>query len=134
MPHRAGIGVLALALVLSVGAGCSRAAQAGGDEREVLYRSDAVLTVRVVNTSHLDGTIYLAHDGTRDRLGTVTAASTASFAVRARMLGSGDFALVADPIGATRTTSSERLHVNQGTDFTWTLEPDFSRSSVLVRG
>ena len=120
-------------LALAAGAACSRA-RPGADDRELIYRADAALTVRVVNHSQVDATIYLVHDGARDRLGTVTAASTSAFAVRARSLGTGDFILVADPIGGLRTSAIERLHVNQGTEFIWTIETDFSRGSVLVRG
>jgi hypothetical protein len=134
MHHRSAAGLLALGLVLTVAGGCSRAAQVEGDDQELGYRSDAVLTVRIVNHSQLDATIYLVHDGARDRLGTVTAASASAFAVRGRSLASGDFTLLADPIGSMRTSTTERLHVNQGTEFIWTIEADFSRGSVLVRG
>jgi hypothetical protein len=128
------IGIAALALGIAFGGACSRAAQVeGSGEREVIYQAAAVLTVRVVNHSQLDATIYLLHDGARDRLGTVTAATSVNFAVRARSLASGEFALLADPLGSMQTTTSERLHVNQGSEFTWTLETDFSRGSVLVR-
>ena len=130
--HRGVVGLLIIGVVLA--AGCSRATRAEGEDREVLYRADAVLTVRVVNHSQLDATIYLVHDGGRDRLGTVTAASASAFAVRTRTLASGDFALLADPVGATQTTTTERLHASQGSEFIWTIETDFSRGSVLVRG
>jgi hypothetical protein len=123
--------LVAVAIGLLFGAACSRAAQES--ERETVYQAESVLTVRVVNRSQLDATIYLVHDGTRDRLGTVTAASSASFSVRARMLGSGEFALLADPVGMMRTATTERLHTGQGTEFTWTLETDFSRGSLIVR-
>jgi hypothetical protein len=125
------VGIVALALGLLSG-GCSRAAQGEG-ERETVYRADRVLTVRVVNHSQLDATIYLVHDGTRDRLGTVTAASSAAFPVQARILGSGEFRLLADPLGSRNTTSTEGLSVAQGSVFTWTLESDFSRGSVFVQ-
>jgi hypothetical protein len=134
MDHRRALVVISVALALGASAGCSRAAQVEGDEPETVNRTDAVLTVRVVNHSQLDATIYLLHDGARDRLGSVTAASTSTFSVRGRSLASGDFTLVADPLGATRTTSTERLNVLQGTEFTWTIESDFTRGSILVRG
>jgi hypothetical protein len=122
---------LTVALVLLVAGGCSHAGRV--EDREEPSRPDAVVTVQVMNRSQLDATIYLLHDGARERLGTVTAATTASYPVRTRMLGTGEFALLADPIGATRTWTTERLSVSQGSEFVWTLESDFSRSSVLVR-
>src|SRR4051812_6811917 len=124
MHYRSVVGLILVGLVLSLGGGCRRAAQEG-DELEPVNRADAVLTVRVVNHSQLDATIYLVHDGARDRLGSVTAASTSTFAVRGRSLATGDFTLVADPLGATRTTTTERLNVLQGTEFIWTIETDF---------
>lgn len=123
--------LVAVAIGLLFGTACSRATQES--ERETVYQAESVLTVRVVNRSQLDATIYLLHDGTRDRLGTVTAASSSSFSVRARTLGSGEFALLADPVGMMRTATTERLHTGQGTEFTWTLETDFSRGSLIVR-
>ena len=126
------LGIAVLTLALALDAGCTRPAQVEG-ERETLYQADPVLIVRVVNRSQLDATIYLVHDGTRDRLGTVTAASAASFEVRRRMFGTGAFVLLADPVGSLRVSSSESLHASQGTQFTWTLEADFSRGSVMVR-
>lgn len=127
MQHR----VVALALGLLFGTACGRTTQES--ERETVYQAESVLTVRVVNHSQLDATIYLLHDGARDRLGTVTGASSASFSVRARTLGSGEFALLADPVGMRLTATSETLRAAQGTEFTWTLESDFSRGSVIVR-
>lgn len=126
------VAMLSLGLGLVAG-GCSRATGGGSEDRTTVYQTDATVTVRIVNRSQLDAAIYLLHDGARDRLGTVTAASTASFTVRARTLGSGDFALFADPVGVLQGTSTERLHVGQGTEFVWTIEADFSRSEVLVR-
>jgi hypothetical protein len=126
------VGIVAVALGLGLSPGCSRAAQVEG-ERETIYRADPTLTVRVVNRSQLDATIYLVHDGMRDRLGTVTAAAAATFPVRARSLGSGEFRLLADPLGSRRATSTEGLSAAQGSMFTWTLETDFSRGAVLVQ-
>jgi hypothetical protein len=130
--HRHSVIALIIALA-AASAGCHRAAP-GAEDRELVYRADAVLTVRVVNHSQLDATIYLVHDGTRERLGTVTAASTSAFSVRGRSLANGDFVLVADPVGAIRASTTEPLHASQGTEFIWTLEADFSRNSVIVRG
>ena len=123
------VAVVALGLVLA--GGCSRAAQVEG-ERETIYQAESELVIHVVNHSQLDAVIYLVHDGTRERLGVATASTSATFRVRARQLASGEFVLMADPIGATRVSTSETLRTSQGVDFTWTLESDL-RGSVLVR-
>lgn len=132
MTHYRSVRLMMLMLAL-VGSACSRATKEAGDQ-EAIYRADATITVRIVNHSQLDAVLFLVHDGVRDRLGAVTAATTTSFAVRTRSLGAGgEFSLLADPVGSTRATSSETLNVAQGTIFTWTLETDFSRGSVMVQ-
>jgi hypothetical protein len=121
--------VVALGVLLA--SGCTRAAQLEGD-RETIYQAESELVIHVLNRSQLDAVIYLVHDGTRERLGTATASASATFRVRSRQLASGEFVLLADPIGATRVSTSETLRTSQGSDVTWTLESDF-RGSVLVR-
>ena len=127
------IGVLC-AVFATVGAvACARATEES-DAAAGIERAESSITVRVVNHSQIDAVIYLVHDGVRDRLGAVTAATTGSFNVRTRVLsGAGEFSILADPIGSRRTTSSETLHVAQGTVFTWTLETDFTRGAVMVQ-
>jgi hypothetical protein len=127
-------GALAMLSALSLTAGCARHTGPAESEREVVYRAESTIAVKIVNRSQLDAILYVVHDGTRDRLGAVTAASSASFTLRVRSLGAGgEFSLLADPVGSMRTTSTEILRANQGSVFTWTLETDFSRGSVLVR-
>ena len=129
--RRVGASVAAL-MLCALFAGCSRAGQAS--ERETIYRADETITVRVVNRSQLDAILFIVHDGTRDRLGAVTAATTSTFAVRTRSLAAGgEFTLLADPVGSMRATSTETLRVAQGSVFTWTLETDFSRGAVMVQ-
>ena len=125
-------GLLLSSLVLILAPACVRSAAPEG-EREIVYQAEATLTVRIVNRSQLDATIYLVHDGTRDRLGLATAATSSTFSVSVRTLGSGEFSLLADPIGGRRVASSEGLRSAQGSVFTWTLETDFNRGGVLVQ-
>jgi hypothetical protein len=125
-------GLLLMSLVLPLGAGCSRATAGQGD-RETVYQAETALTIRVVNNSRLDAAIYLVHDGARERMGTVTAVSSASFPLRGRLLATGDFFLVAEPIGARGVLNSERLSAAQGSVFTWTIDADLRRSAVFVQ-
>jgi hypothetical protein len=114
-------------------AACSRATAETGDQA-IADQTSATITVRIVNRSQLDAVIFLVHDGVRERLGAVTAATTSNFPVRTRVIGSsGEFTLLADPVGSRRATSSEALRLAQGTIFTWTLETDFSRGAVMVQ-
>ena len=122
--------MLPLVLLLS-GAGCHHGSGAA-EEPDPSYAA-APITIRVVNHSQLDATIYLSHDGVRDRLGTVTAAASGTFTVRPRVLSAGDFTLLADPLGSNRVATSERLLAAQGVLFIWTLESDFTHNSVQVQ-
>jgi hypothetical protein len=124
--------LLTLALALSLAGGCSRGT-AQRSEQETIYQAESSLTIRVLNNSRLDATIYLIHDGARERMGTVTATSSGSFPLRARTFATGDFALVAEPVGSRRAVNSERLNTGQGSVFTWTLDTDLRRGSILVQ-
>lgn len=95
---------------------------------------NGVVTVRVVNHSWLDVTIYVLQGTHRDRIGTATATSTTEFKVAIRSLTSGtDYRLYADPIGSRQTVRSEALHAQDGDIVTWTLEDNLERSSIDVR-
>lgn len=121
-------------LILAVMLGACARNPDPGEERSVIYRAESDLTIRVINHSQLDATLYIVHDGARDRLGLVTAATTSTFTVRSRMIGAaGEFSLLADPIGQTRSTQTQSLHTAEGSTFTWTLETDFSRGAIMVR-
>ena len=125
-------GQLLLALALPLAAGCSRSTGAR-PEPETIYQAESSVTIRVVNNSRLDAAIYLVHDGARERMGTVTASSSSSFPLRARTFATGDFVLVAEPVGSRGAVTSERLNAAQGTVFTWTLDTDLRRGSMLVQ-
>jgi hypothetical protein len=92
------------------------------------------VAIAIVNNNALDVTIYLAHAGYRERLGTVTAATKATFELAFRKLGAGrDFQLIADPLGGRQPVRTEVLHPPGGSLVTWTLESDLRRSSVVVQ-
>ena len=92
------------------------------------------VTVRVVNHSWMDVTIFLLQGTRRDRIGTATATSTTEFRVALRRFSSGaDYQLYGDPIGSRQTVRSEALHAQDGDIVTWTLEDNLARSSIDVR-
>jgi hypothetical protein len=89
--------------------------------------------VRVVNKHWSDVSISLDAGGQRTRLGVVTAVSSGSFRPPERLLSQGTaFRLIADPIGATTTLSSETVHARPGQIVEWTLELDLKRASLAV--
>jgi hypothetical protein len=94
---------------------------------------NAQFTIRVVNHNVLDVTLYVVHDGHRERLGNATAATTAQFSFLLRRLGAGrEFSLQADPIGSRTPVRTETFMAREGQIVTWTLESDFSRSTITV--
>jgi hypothetical protein len=123
---------LALSALLGAMAGChqsvgARAAEGGGvPEGEV--------TVRVVNHSWLDVTVYIVQGTRRERLGSATATSTTTFTVALRRLANGgEYRLLGDPVGSRTTVRSEPLLAQDGDVVTWTLEDNLARSSIDVR-
>ena len=94
---------------------------------------NGALTLRVVNHSWLDVTIFVLQGTHRERVGTATATSTTEFHLPLRRLTSADYRLFADPIGSRQTVRSEPLHAQDGDVVTWTLEDDLARSSIDVR-
>ena len=92
------------------------------------------VTLRVVNHSWLDVTVYLQQGTHRDRVGTATAASTTEFHVPLRRISEGaDYRLLGDPIGSRQSVRSESLRAQDGDVVTWTLEDNLARSFVDVR-
>jgi hypothetical protein len=104
----------------------------GQEAAETGYNGE--VTLRVVNHSYLDVTVYLQQGTRRDRIGTATATTTTEFRVALRRLTSGgDYRLLGDPIGSRQAVRSESLHAQDGDVVIWTLEDDLARSFVEVR-
>jgi hypothetical protein len=123
--------LFALGLTVMVTA-CHRGGSVGAAASESSWNGS--VTVRVVNHSWLDVTIFLLQGTHRERIGTATATSTTEFSVPIRKLSSGgDYRLYGDPIGSRQTVRSEALHAQDGDVVTWTLEDDLARSSIDVR-
>jgi hypothetical protein len=99
---------------------------AGDDPRR------APVDVHVESHNWSDITVYLITGGLPQRLGMVTALSSATFTFPAlRLHTSGDVRLRALPV-AGRPFTSETILVNPGQMITWRLENDLSTSSLSV--
>jgi hypothetical protein len=119
-------------LVLVLATACHHSGNVGDRAAENSWNGE--LTLRVVNHSWLDVTIYLVQGTRRDRVGTATATTTTEFHVAMRRFsGGGEYQLMGDPVGSRQVVRSERLHAQSGDVVTWTLEDDLARSSVDVR-
>jgi hypothetical protein len=112
--------------------GCHRSGGVGTEAAATNW--NGAITIRVVNHSWLDVTVYFLQSTQRQRLGTATATSTTEFHVPLRRFVSGaEYRLFGDPIGSRQTVRSEPLHAEDGDVVTWTLEDNLARSSIDVR-
>lgn len=94
----------------------------------------AEVALVVVNHNWNDVRIYLLHDGITERVGTVSAASNATFFLPGRDFASGaGFRLRASPLGDPQGFTSENLVIQPNQIITWTLETQLPRSSILIR-
>lgn len=102
---------------------------------ETLGRPEATgaPVIQVVNQSRADVEVYLTRDGTRTRLGLVTAGSTTIFPVPSDMIGAtGDLRLIAEPVGAVLDFASEAFQVDPGRVVEWTIRARSASSSLIV--
>ena len=91
------------------------------------------ITLHVVNRNRLDVTVFVWHEGFRDRIGVATASMSSCFTVPLRNLGAGrDYYLIGVPIGARYNVTTETLHAQDGDSVTWDIEDTFARSTVSV--
>ncbi len=118
-------------LLVAALAGCrSRGAETSAQPKA---DRDTPVAVEVENHYHGDVIIYLVQGTQRQRLGMVTALSTAEFSVPWGRLGaSGTNRLLAYPLAGARAYPSEPLYVQPGQYVSWTLESDLDRSSLAV--
>ena len=123
------------ALILGLSACASGRAKPGDRPRPTgADARDAAATMSVENRNWQDVVIYAIHDGTRTRLGTVTAATTASFFLKSLVVHAGsELQFVAHAIGERRMFASERVLVQPGQHVEWLLESGLERSSLTVR-
>jgi hypothetical protein len=90
-------------------------------------------SLTVTNHHWLDVAIYVMYDGQRQHVGTVTATQNATFLLPAHMIAPGRMVRIeANPIGATRSVTTEGLTIRGGQHVEWTLETGLERSSVAV--
>jgi hypothetical protein len=94
---------------------------------------DTPVVVEVESHYYGDVIIYLMRGTQRQRLGMVTALSTAAFTFPWRRLGAGGSSrLLAYPLAGPRAYASDPLNVQPGQSIKWTLESDLDRSSLTV--
>jgi hypothetical protein len=116
---------LAMLMVVGMVAGCVHRSVSDG------YQGAVDSTVHVENHHWGDVNIFLLHDGQRTRLGTVTAASDATFTIPWRIIGSaGQLQLEAHAIALPGTLDSETMSYRAGMQINWTLETNLERATL----
>lgn len=108
-------------------AGCASLRQ-----NEIPVDDSDVVVVQIINHNELNVTIFNVASGRRDRLGEVTAAASSSFKLHLQRLPNGEMQLLADPIGSSRTTRTDLIHVGVGDTVSWILETDLARSHFEI--
>ena len=123
---------LALALLIACGACAHRVGPAArSDSTPAARPSESPFELSVENHNWLDITLYVEHDGMRERVGLATAATTSTLVLPGRLVGQGGILqLVADPVGARGSLVSEPVSVGPLRRVVWTIESDLRRSSV----
>lgn len=107
---------------------CSPAMKQAGVET---YSDRSVLVVE--NNNWQDMTLYVLRDGTRMRLGAVTALSKGRFTLpSAATAGTGELRIMADPLGSSATWTSQPIHVMPGQELRFRLENNVQLSSYSV--
>jgi hypothetical protein len=121
---------LALAFVIATGPGCGLLSSRHTDRSASTARGRVSVAVESHNWS--DITVYLLVGGLPQRLGMVTALSSATFDFPSHRLNtSAGVRLRALPV-AGRAFTSETILVMPGQVITWTLENDLNASSFSV--
>lgn len=118
---------LAVLMVVGIVAGCAHRRVSDG------YQGSVDSTVHVENHHWGDVNIFLIHDGQRTRLGTVTAASDATFTIPWRIIGSaGQLQLEAHAIALPGALDSETMSYRAGMQINWTLESNLERATLSI--
>jgi hypothetical protein len=120
--------VAVVAAWLAVGACASP--RAGADGRE--SSATEPVTVQVSNNNWLDIVIYAAQGGNRTRLGSVPTGSTVDLPLPTPFVSRSGIQLIAAPIGARVSFTSEQLTVLPGQTVEFRIENHLAISSVWI--
>ncbi len=120
--------LFALLLIVGVTASCSHNRRAIDDSR-----SDSEATLHVENHHYGDVDIYVIHNGSRTRVGSVTATSDETFTLNPRVIGTvGTMQLLAHGVGVAGSLSSEQFSIRSGMQINWTIDSNMSRATLAI--
>jgi hypothetical protein len=95
---------------------------------------DEGIQIVVENHGFSDVTVYVLREGVPFRLGIVPGMGTGRFPASQTMIGmSGSYQLMADYVGARRTTTTDLISPIAGSTTLWRLEQSDWQSTVVIR-
>jgi hypothetical protein len=116
-----------LLLIVCVATSCSR------NKPSDALGSESESTLHVENQHYGDVDIYVIHDGSRSRVGTVTATTEQTFTLSPRVIGTvGTMQLLAHGVGSTGSLSSEQFAIRPGMQINWTLDSRLTRATLAI--
>jgi hypothetical protein len=120
--------LFALLLIVCAVSSCSHNKRAS-DSMEL----GADATLHVENHHYGDVDIYVIHNGSRSRVGTVTASSDQTFTLNSRIIGTvGTLQILAHGVGEAGSVSSEQFAIRPGMQISWTLDSSLSRATLAI--
>jgi hypothetical protein len=120
--------LFALLLIVGVATSCSHNKRASDD---MAGGSDS--TLHVENHHYGDVDIFVVHNGSRTRVGSVTASSDQTFTLNSRIIGTvGTLQILAHGIGEVGSISSESFAIRPGMQISWTLDSSLSRATLAI--
>ena len=124
---------LALLVVAVLLAACAHTIGASSTDDAAASSIPTHVALDVDNHNWSDVVISVEHDGKRDRLGTVKAASKQTLRIPTMWIGaSRAIRLIAHRIGSVGEFRSDGFSVQHDQTIEWTLESDLQRSSIAL--
>jgi hypothetical protein len=120
--------LVTLLLIMCVATACSHNKHNSG---EIELGTDA--TLHVENRHYGDVDIFVIHNGSRLRVGSVTASSDQTFTLSSRVIGTvGTLQILAHGVGENGSLSSEQFNIRPGMQINWTLDSNLSRATLSI--
>jgi hypothetical protein len=120
--------LFALVLIVCVAASCSH-----NKRPSDTMEAGADATLHVENHHYGDVDIFVIHNGSRTRVGSVTASTDQTFTLNSRIIGTvGTLQILAHGIGESGSISSEQFSIRPGMQINWTLDSNLSRATLAI--
>ena len=120
-----------LCILAVAAASCVR--HPGAEDDELVPDDREPIRLQVLNHNWSDMTVFVLREGSRDRVGIATAATTTVLSIPRHLLGQLRVVqLIADPVGSANSITTESILLKPGMQVIWRIESDLQRSTVTV--